>query len=90
MRCRLGTARIAAHLGCHALTVRTVLKRWASEERACVRRGRSGPAPNTARRAEATAALGALLAQDRTGTAAQLAGALGEQGIALSTRQTRG
>lgn len=81
--------RIAAHLGCHAVTVRSVLKRFTSEGAACVRRGRPGPAPDTARREAVTTALDALLGQDRTWTAAQLAAALGEQGIALSTRQTR-
>src|SRR5688500_14442397 len=64
----------AAHLGCHAKTVR---------------RGRPGPPPDTARRERVTAALDALLGRDRTWTAAQLAAALGEQGIHLSTRQTR-
>lgn len=81
--------RIAAHLGCHPVTVRTVLRRWATDGTGCVRRGRPGPPIATARREQVTAALDALLGQDRTWTAAQLATALGEQGIALSTRQTR-
>lgn len=81
--------RIAAHLTCHPVTVRAVLRRFPSERLACLRRGRPGPAPDTARRAQVTAALDALLAQDRTWTAAQLAAALRDQGIALSTRQTR-
>jgi transposase len=81
--------RIAAHLGCHPVTVRTVLRRWVTAGPDCVRRGRPGPPPDTARREQVTAALDALLGQDRTWTAAQLATALGEQGLALSTRQTR-
>ncbi len=81
--------RIAAHLGCHPVTVRTVLKRWATDGPACVRRGRPGPSPDAARREQVTTALDRLLGQDRTWTAAQLAAALGEEGITLSTRQTR-
>src|SRR5215216_4715994 len=54
-----------------------------------LRRGRPGPPPDTARRAQVTAALDALLGQDRTWTAAQLATALRDHGIRLSTRQTR-
>jgi putative transposase len=81
--------RIAAHLGCCAATVRTVLKRFGARGTAGLRRARPGPPQDEARRAQVTAALDRLLGQDRTWTAAQLADALGEQGIALSTRQTR-
>lgn len=81
--------RIAAHLGCHAKTVRLVLKRFAARGPASLRRGQPGPPPDLARRQQVTAALDALLDQDRTWTAAQLAVALGAQGIHLSTRQTR-
>lgn len=81
--------RIAAHLGYHAVTVRSVLGRFQHTGSASLRRGRPGPPPDTARRTQVTAALDALLDQDRTWTAAQLATALGDQGIALSTRQTR-
>jgi len=81
--------RIAVHLGCHPVTVRAVLKRFASSGVAGLRRRRPGPAPDAARRAQVTAALDALLGQDRTWTAAQLAAALWDQGIRLSTRQTR-
>jgi hypothetical protein len=52
-------------------------------------RGRPGPPKNEARRQEVTAALDRRLEQDRTWTAAQLAAALRDEGIALSTRQTR-
>lgn len=81
--------RIAVHLGCHAVTVRAVLKRFPVSGIGGLRRQRPGPAPDTARRAEVTAALDALLGQDRTWTAAQLATALRDQDIWLSTRQTR-
>jgi transposase len=82
--------RIATHLGYHAVTVRAVLKRFPRTGPDGLRRGRPGPPPDTTRRARVTAALDALLGQDRTWTAAQLATALDEQhGITLSTRQTR-
>jgi transposase len=81
--------RIAAHRGCHAVTVRAVLKRWPAEGPGCIRRGRPGPPPDVARRTAVTAALDELLGADRTWTAAQLAAALRDRGIALSTRQTR-
>lgn len=81
--------RIATHLRCHAVTVRSVLKRFGQTGPSSLRRGRPGPPPDATRRAQVTAALDALLGQDRTWTAAQLAAALPEHGIALSTRQTR-
>jgi putative transposase len=81
--------RIGAHLHAHAATVRRVLRAFQSTGTAALRRGRPGPPPNTARRQQVSGALDTLLDQDRTWTAAQLAAALGAQGIALSTRQTR-
>lgn len=81
--------RIATHLGYCAATVRTTLKRFTAEGRSSIRKGTPGPPPDTERRAQVTAALDDLLGADRTWTAAQLATALGEHGIALSTRQTR-
>jgi len=82
--------RIAAHLGCHPATVRGVLKRFAAAGPASLRRAPPGPPPDTARREQVETALGALLDEDRTWTAAQLAAALVERhGIALSIRQTR-
>jgi transposase len=81
--------RIAGHLGYCAATVRTVLKRFAASGPDGVRRARPGPPKDEARRARVTAALGRLLDRDRTWTAAQLAEALRDEGIALSTRQTR-
>ena len=81
--------QIATHLGYHAVTVRAVLKRFQQAGAASLRRGRPGPPPDMARRAQVTAALDQLLGQDRTWTAAQLATALRDHGITLSTRQTR-
>ena len=81
--------QIATHLTCHPKTVRLVLKHFRDQGSASLRRRRPGPPPDTARRAQVLAALDALLDQDRTWTAAQLATALGEQNVALSTRQTR-
>ena len=81
--------RIASHLGYCAATVRTTLKRFKAEGVASIRKGKPGPPPDTERRTAVTTALDRLLGEDRTWTAAQLATALGEQGIALSTRQTR-
>lgn len=81
--------RIGAHMGCCTQTVRRVLHRFAAEGVAALRRRSPGPAPNDARRTAVEEALGALLTQERTWTAADLAAALGEQGIALSGRQVR-
>jgi transposase len=81
--------RIAAHLRCHPETVRRLLKRFQQDGIAALRQRRTGPPPDTARRRQVLAALDGLLGQDRTWTARQLAAALAEQGITLSTRQTR-
>jgi transposase len=81
--------RIAAHLTCHPETVRRLLKRFQQEGAAALRQRRTGPPPETDRRQQVTTALDGLLGQDRTWTARQLAAALAERGIALSTRQTR-
>jgi len=82
--------RIAGHLACHAATVRSVLKRFATEGVSCLRRAAPGPPPDMVRRRQVTDALTTVLGQDRTWTAAQLATALREQyGIVLSIRQTR-
>jgi transposase len=80
---------IAAHLDCHAKTVRLVLIRFRERGPASLRRQRPGPPPDPERRAQVMTALDALLAQDRTWTSAQLASALREAGITLSARQTR-
>ncbi len=80
---------IAAHLCCNPVTVRRLLKRFPSTGVAGLRRRRPGPPPDTGRRSQVDGALHALLDQDRTWTAGQLAAALAEQGLTLSTRQTR-
>lgn len=80
---------IAQHLGYCAATVRTVLKRFPATGVAGLARQRPGPPPDQARRQQVTTALRALLSQERTWTAEQLAAALRAQSIALSTRQTR-
>ena len=80
---------IAQHLGYHAATVRHALKAFAATGLAGLWHQRPGPPPDVARRAQVTAALDRLLDQPRTWTAPQLAHALQEEGIALSTRQTR-
>jgi transposase len=81
--------RIATHLAYHPHTVRAVLRRFQQRGVAGLTPDPPGPAPDTARRQQVTAALDRLLGQDRTWTAAQLAAALAAEGIALSTRQTR-
>lgn len=81
--------RIAAHFGCSVKPVHAVLDGYPTRGLAVVRRQRPGPKRDAARRQQVETALATLLAEDRTWTAAQLAAALGEQRIALSTRQTR-
>jgi transposase len=81
--------RIATHLSYHPHTVRAVLRRFQERGVAGLTPDQPGPPPDTARREQVTAVLDRLLDQERTWTAAQLAAALGEQGIGLSTRQTR-
>lgn len=81
--------RIAAHLGCHPVTVRQTIKRFARDGLASLPWRVPGPPKDLARRQQVTSALDRLLGQERTWTAAQLAEALHGEGIALSTRQTR-
>ncbi len=80
---------IAQHLGYHAATVRHALKAYGALGLPGLWHQRPGPPPDTARREQVTAALDRLLDQPRTWTAVQLAHALQEEGIRLSTRQTR-
>jgi hypothetical protein len=84
-----GAPTIAAHLGYNPVTVRRLLKRFPQSRVTGLRRRPPGPPPDMARREQVEAALNRLLDQDRTWTAAQLAAALAEEGISLSTRQTR-
>lgn len=81
--------RIAAHLGCHPKTVRLALKSFLEQGAQGLRHRRPGPGPNLERKEQVSRALDALLGQERTWTAAQLAQALRASGFALSTRQTR-
>ena len=82
-------ARIGAHLGCCTQTVRRVLHRFAATGAGGMRRRSPGPAADVGRRAAVEEALGVLLREERTWTAGDLAVALGERGIALSSRQVR-
>jgi putative transposase len=81
--------RIAAHLAYHPHTVRAVLRRFQERGVRGLTPDLPGPPPDATRREQVTGALDRLLDQERTWTAAQLAAALGEEGIVLSTRQTR-
>ena len=80
---------IGAHLGYCAATVRRTFNRFHQTDLAGLRQQRPGPPPDVAYRLRIHDSLDTLLQQERTWTAAQLAQALREQGIALSTRQTR-
>jgi putative transposase len=80
---------IAQHLGYHVATVRHALKAYRAQGLVGLWHQRPGPPPDTARREQVTQALDRLLGQPRTWTAAHLAHALQEEGIQLSTRQTR-
>src|SRR5438477_8445230 len=75
--------RIATHLGACAKTVRLVVTRFAETGVAGIRRKRPGPPSDTAKRERITAVLTALLEQERTWTAAQLAAARSAQGCSL-------
>ena len=81
--------RIAEHLGYCAATVRRVFVQFDQTGPAGLRHHKPGPAPDLPRRERVEAALRELLEQERTWTAPQLAAALGERGIELSTRQVR-
>jgi transposase len=80
--------RIAGHLNRHPHTVRAALKGFAARGTAAFYPDAPGPDPDHARRAAVTGTLAALLAQDRTWTARQLADALGP-GVGIGHRQTR-
>jgi putative transposase len=80
--------RIATHLGRHPHTVRAALKGFATRGTAAFHPDAPGPDPDHARRAKVTGELAALLAQDRTWTARQLADALGPE-VGIGHRQTR-
>ena len=82
-------AAIAAHLGCHPETVRRLFRRVPTAGLAAARKDLPGPPPDLGRRRAVEGALRELLAQERTWTSAQLAGALAERDIRLSGRQVR-
>ncbi len=69
--------------------MRTVLKQFTPADLSTLRRQRPGPPQDGARAAQVMAALERRLDEPRTWTAAQLAHALQEEGLRLSTRQTR-
>src|SRR6187549_362836 len=79
---------IAGHLGRHPHTVRAALKGFAARGSAAFYPDTPGPDPDHARRAKVTGTLSALLGQDRTWTARQLAAALGPD-IGIGHRQVR-
>ena len=81
--------QIAEHLGYCAQTVRRVFAQWARTGPAGLRHHKPGPAPDMPRRERVETALRQLLEQKRTWTAGQLAAALADTGIPLSTRQVR-
>ena len=81
--------QIAAHLGYCAATVRRVFAQCERAGPGGLRHEKPGPAPDLAQRERVEAAVRELLEQGRTWTAPQLAAALDERGIRLSTRQVR-
>jgi transposase len=81
--------RIAAHLGCCAPTVRSLLKGFLARGAAALFPRRTGPPPDADRRREVTDALTDLLGRERTWTSRQLAAALADRGIGLGPRQVR-
>jgi transposase len=81
--------KIAEHLGYHAQTVRDLLRAFLARGTAALYPFRSGPAPDTERSAQVTAALRELLQEPRTWTSRQLSRALAERGIELGPRQVR-
>jgi transposase len=82
-------ARIADHLGYNYRTVLRVLHDFDGRGPEALFPRRRGPAPDTARRERIIGLLHELVGQDRTWTAAQLAEALHDRGVAIGARQVR-
>lgn len=81
-------AAIATHMRCCLATVRRLIHRIDDEGIAAIQRRRTGPPPDASRRDAVVAALTARLhGSRRAWSAPQLAAALREDGIVLSTRQ---
>lgn len=80
---------IATHLCYCPASVRRILRQFQHSGTAGLYRRHPGPPADMARRQKVETALKALLSQQRTWTASQLADALRKEDILLSTRQTR-
>jgi putative transposase len=81
--------RIAGHLRYCAATVRGVLRDYRRRGAVACTPRRTGPPPDEARRGRVLGRLRSLLAEPRTWTAGQLAGALAASGVRLGERQVR-
>ena len=81
--------QIAHHFGCCLATVRRLLHRYQTQGLTAVRRQHPGPTTDLVRQQQVTTLLDALLGQDRTWTAGQLAAALAAQEVPLGARQVR-
>jgi len=81
--------QIASHLGYCMATVRRLFKHFSEEGVGALRHKPPGPPKDILRTQQVQTALTSLLSLERTWNATQLAHALQEQGIHLSTRQVR-
>ncbi len=81
--------QIGSHFGYCLATVRRLFKQFNEESVGALRHKPPGPPKDTDRTQAVQTALTTLLSQERTWNATQLAHALQEQGIHLSTRQVR-
>ncbi len=81
--------QIASHLDYCLATVRRLFRQFTNEGLVALRHKPPGPRKDTVRTHQVQTALTALLSQERTWTAAQLAHALREHDIHLSARQVR-
>jgi transposase len=81
--------RIAAHLGYCGQTVRDLLRAFLARGTDALYPFRTGLGPDVDHRDRVSDELRRLLAEDRTWTSRQLAGALAERGIVMGARQVR-